>query len=691
MAALIRGDALARNATSSSGLTCDQIRAQRKSQKDELTSTISELESQVELQMEAAPALFKFENKQDLSRLDFVNIEIRESSFLNDLKVNLPNFEELSAQVSESIASGVSPGTALLRLEQGSTQSLKNFLSASKNNEQLGIKARQAISSHLSSIDEGLLSICENEGEFLHHFPQIFTDVLKASIQNLGSDNLASQEIIDTQAGLCSLYRRAPPGEQSSSLKYWLGLGAVGVGSVVGVVTSFTGIGAVLGGGIVVGGGALMAEDAFSRAAEVRVQSTNNLSLSRTSWVSVRDALDSYEDSIDARNGAILETAMVVPDALGFGLATRAILRVPQGGLRVARSTAMLRHSQELRGIEDPVDSLLFHLDAVDAEGSRLEELARNIPLGRTRRVSDASKVREILGSSVSSLEEASNARLLFETAGNLRSEMERLGKDIVADIRGTNRSNLDPQTVYSVLKRDKESAFISGVREKVGRKGYEKIDQMGDMVRGRFNLESRLEVENVVETIVRRARSQGLEVDEVVSPRGPINLTDASGNLTQGFSYDRYHVVLRDPQTGMLHEWQIGTAKVTEIYESTRPGIPVDNRELSTWMKASGINQDIHDINYDVFNEIIGKSRHHPDPQVRADMAKVVETYRLNHLNDRVSRLVAEAGAHGQQMTESSEKLRDIHTDLGEAFNGIVNEKGVDFVKSFFHILGGD
>ena len=86
-----------------------------------------------------------------------------------------------------------------------------------------------------------------------------------------------------------------------------------------------------------------------------------------------------------------------------------------------------------------------------------------------------------------------------------------------------------------SILKRDDFDSFVKGVIEKCKRKGYDRIGQMDDIVRGRFNLDLGPDVERIA--IALQTQTE-FPVTVVERPRRPNQY---------GYGYPRWHVVVRD------------------------------------------------------------------------------------------------------------------------------------------------
>jgi uncharacterized Zn-binding protein involved in type VI secretion len=246
----------------------------------------------------------------------------------------------------------------------------------------------------------------------------------------------------------------------------------------------------------------------------------------------------------------------------------------------------------------------------------------------------------------------AEQARL-FRSARDLQARMQALADGIRAKLGLPETTRSGRPTAKSLLKRESEADFLRGVKEKTARKGYERIGQMDDMVRGRFNAPDRASVEKIVGEL----RGSGYEVQEIVAPR------TSNGVET----YSRYHVILRDAETGLTHEWQVGTDATTSLYEDQ--GIKVPD-SLAQARDAAGkhFNDDLHDVYYDLFKSVNQK---YPD---------LGERYGLP---DFIGQVESAAPRAGQGEAVDVDALHQQASDILARMN---EEQGSSWVLGFFH-----
>ncbi len=169
--------------------------------------------------------------------------------------------------------------------------------------------------------------------------------------------------------------------------------------------------------------------------------------------------------------------------------------------------------------------------------------------------------------------------KALFEASSGAVSRMKAAGAEIVQGMPGAD--------VSSLRKRDNFEQFVSEIVKKQKNENYEHVGKMCDIVRGRFNVETGADVQTVV------ARLKEKFGDDVVKVKEPRE------------GYPRWHINVRDAQTGLVHEWQVGTKSTTQFFETKSLTIP----ETITAFKGQ---PDFHDGVYKLLNKVT-------DPEVRA------------------------------------------------------------------------
>ena len=131
-----------------------------------------------------------------------------------------------------------------------------------------------------------------------------------------------------------------------------------------------------------------------------------------------------------------------------------------------------------------------------------------------------------------------------------------------------------------SSLKRNNVDELIASVQEKVNRKGYQRVGEMGDMVRGRIEAGSDDAVRGILDDI------------KAAFPEAKIDLKPDS-------PYPRVHIDLKT-RNGVLFELQVGTKATTRFLET--PGVKLPPR-LAQKVGKSPV--DFHVAKYDVLDKV--------------------------------------------------------------------------------------
>jgi hypothetical protein len=239
----------------------------------------------------------------------------------------------------------------------------------------------------------------------------------------------------------------------------------------------------------------------------------------------------------------------------------------------------------------------------------------------------------------------------LFTMAKSCRARMQALAEEIL------NQQLITGGEAKSILKRDSLPEFVKGVVAKCRRNGYTRIGQMDDIVRGRFDLRSNEDVNTVAAALKGQKK---YPVAFAVAPQRP----QPGG----GFGYPRWHIIISDPESGLTHEWQIGTKAVTEVFEKGNIRLPA-GVELGPGMKPN-----LHDIEYDIFK---GIEKKYPDVHKR---------HNLPEFHAKVDTLAAEAGLKGEKTPDLTKKINALHEDAYLHLQKLVDEFGPEWLKQFYH-----
>ncbi len=157
---------------------------------------------------------------------------------------------------------------------------------------------------------------------------------------------------------------------------------------------------------------------------------------------------------------------------------------------------------------------------------------------------------KEVLGMHSSEFAQNPMAqKTLFDAAGGAVERMKAAAAAVTEGLSGAE--------VVSLRKRDNLNDFVTEVMKKQTTKGYKEIGEMSDIIRGRFNLEAGEDMQIVVD---RLKETFGADIVEIKPPRD---------------GYPRWHINTRDAETGLVHEWQVGTKSTTDFFERRSLTIP--------------------------------------------------------------------------------------------------------------------
>jgi hypothetical protein len=262
-----------------------------------------------------------------------------------------------------------------------------------------------------------------------------------------------------------------------------------------------------------------------------------------------------------------------------------------------------------------------------------------------------------------------------FKAAQTVRDRMDAFAKKILKDL------GIQNGTAESILKRDGKADFVKGVLNKVRGRKYAKLGQMTDAVRGRFNVDDPKDVKRIVEAL------QGRPDEQTPDFRRPqvTSVTDPKPRSGVDNGYPRFHVDVKDPETSIVHEWQIGTKQTTALFET--PGIYVGPLEA----KIESKNRNIHDIEYDIFKSIDEPSPKQFSPAEQAELRKLSEDCGIPEFRKHVAELAARTGSERIPDTELDAKIHTLLTRASEILKALIAKKGGDprgtqFVASFLH-----
>ncbi|MGC4088517.1 MAG: hypothetical protein QM756_11595 [Polyangiaceae bacterium] len=248
----------------------------------------------------------------------------------------------------------------------------------------------------------------------------------------------------------------------------------------------------------------------------------------------------------------------------------------------------------------------------------------------------------------------------LFDRAKEAVARQNAFIQKILADL------GIKDADAQSILKRNDAKDFAQKIIDKIkGRKSYKTVSQMTDIIRGRINLENPADVQRVKNAITQQRE---VSLQGVKEPLKRLGVKDG---------YPRVHIDVVDPETGIAHEWQIGTKQTTELFE--RPGID------PAGVKIEKANTNIHDIEYDIFKSIDEPNEKLPPAEQEA-LTQLSQELDLRAFRKRVAEFAARTGREKVPQAELDQAIKDFHEQASAIMRALVDKKGTEFVEDFLH-----
>ena len=214
-----------------------------------------------------------------------------------------------------------------------------------------------------------------------------------------------------------------------------------------------------------------------------------------------------------------------------------------------------------------------------------------------------------------------------------------------------------------SILKRDNPKEFVDSVIAKGKDRGYKRLSQMDDIVRGRINTKSAKDADKIYIELLDQNQYK------VKSKESPRRGTKGKLLAEEEFGYPRYHVILEDLETGLTHEWQIGTKSVTKVFE--QKGIEFPDPKLEDYF-----NPDLHDIEYDLFSKII------------EDDYELSKKFNMPDFCKKVDKIAGKAGKYGDDIPEEKllKEINALHKEASIILKDLYDKFGIEFIIKYSH-----
>lgn len=164
------------------------------------------------------------------------------------------------------------------------------------------------------------------------------------------------------------------------------------------------------------------------------------------------------------------------------------------------------------------------------------------------------------------------------------QARLMQMAEEALAEISGKFGSMEVPETaqILASKKREDLDSFIASVQEKVTRKEYGVVGEMGDMVRGRISVDNDAEMEAVLGELRR-------------------TFPDAEFDLKEDKAYPRIHVDIY-ASNGVKFELQLGTKASNDFFETRGIRIPTILQD-----KVGAEVHDLHIAKYDLLDKVDG------------------------------------------------------------------------------------
>ncbi|MDD0852473.1 hypothetical protein HBN50_05155 [Halobacteriovorax sp. GB3] len=206
---------------------------------------------------QSSPLLFEYENDFDIA--DWVNIKIVASELTKRLLDGLST-KFLSEAMNSLENSGSIVDLSSVILSPSYQVVLDNHVLGLINSKKFKSEIKDYLSDYLNGIREGMLELCESNGENLHHNDSLVKAIFDDNIYDKNFDLQMAKD----QGAYCHLVENYPREEIGSfSWKTGVGLSMMALG---GISQLFVGVGNIVGTGLIATGGAILTGESIHNA-----------------------------------------------------------------------------------------------------------------------------------------------------------------------------------------------------------------------------------------------------------------------------------------------------------------------------------------------------------------------------------------------------------------------------------------
>ena len=328
------------------GANTPQCRAHNENRKAEIASLKDKIikeKSKVESLMQEAPTLFQMENEPNFWKFDFANFQVKPSPLLTKIASSSGNAElkqsfadkiKASEEANADLSGPAQRVKALQELgnDEAIQEKFQAFVGTLNEDSSFDNAMKAGVAKQMSDMDSHIKDICENDGAYLHQYSATYNGVFEDVMSSASSQDEAKENIVDVQAGLCSMYRKQPPGKSDWNVAKVTGFALVGVGvvaSAAGAICTGASLGlcAPVGGALMAGGaatglagGSILAADSLMKYHQASLMTDASEAVVLTEWGSIADLIDKRNNQRDAAVNLGVDVALLPLDIIGVGV-----------------------------------------------------------------------------------------------------------------------------------------------------------------------------------------------------------------------------------------------------------------------------------------------------------------------------------------------------------------------------------
>lgn len=377
------------------------------------------------------PTLFTEINHGSL--LDWNNYKPAPSELANKI-AGKPKSGELVNLVQEAIkANPGSPVSAAEAALSGHMELFEEATSAIEQDRAIQNLSANTTKNHINDLTESALKLCQGDIEQLHHFPDLYADVMQ-NIATSGDPN-SKERIMQMQGAYCYLLRKDPPNQKSGfTLLQGLGIGLAVIGTVAQIIPV---AGTAVGTGLILIGGALTTIDAARKLNDRLNEQASQNAVLAAGWSDYKAKLDARSSVADGWADLGIETAFIAVD----------VVTTPLVAVKVA--SAMKRTKGVADVTEESADAIIrtaaAHGDEAAQEAMRLKGAAT--AAGEIKSVPAATLGEDISGEMIRAQRAAAAKASELDPMSQAIIDAAAKGDDMAEDLMTTPHiaSKVDP------------------------------------------------------------------------------------------------------------------------------------------------------------------------------------------------------------------------------------------------------